>query len=100
MKTQQSLEANRQQLIASRNELESSLAAVEEGFSQISQKETELNAGLSPARRRPGPAGNAGWEELKAAGEHPGSLKGGDLKPGRQELADGQAQLECCQRLS
>lgn len=85
------LEATRQQLAATRSELESGLAAVEDGFSQISQKETELNAGLAQITEGQAQI-NAGWEELKEQESTLAASKA-ELESGEQELANGQAQI-------
>lgn len=85
------LEATRQQLAATRSELESGLAAVEDGFSQISQKETELNAGLAQIAEGQAQI-NAGWEELKEQESTLAASKA-ELESGEQELANGQAQI-------
>lgn len=85
------LEATRQQLEATRSELESGLAAVEDGFSQISQKETELNAGLAQITEGQAQI-NAGWEELKEQESTLAASKA-ELESGEQELANGQAQI-------
>ena len=85
------LEATRQQLAATRSELESGLAAVEDGFSQISQKETELNAGLAQIAEGQAQS-NAGWEELKEQESTLAASKA-ELESGEQELANGQAQI-------
>lgn len=85
------LEATRQQLAATRSELESGLAAVEDGFSQISQKETELNAGLAQIAEGQAQI-NAGWEELKEQESTLAASKA-ELESGEQELANGQVQI-------
>ena len=85
------LEATRQQLAVTRSELESGLAAVEDGFSQISQKETELNAGLAQIAEGQAQI-NAGWEELKEQESTLAASKA-ELESGEQELANGQAQI-------
>ena len=85
------LEATRQQLAATRSELESGLVAVEDGFSQISQKETELNAGLAQITEGQAQI-NAGWEELKEQESTLAASKA-ELESGEQELANGQAQI-------
>lgn len=85
------LEATRQQLAATRSELESGLAAVEDGFSQISQKETELNAGLAQITEGQAQI-NAGWEGLKEQESTLAASKA-ELESGEQELANGQAQI-------
>lgn len=85
------LEATRQQLAATRSELESGLAAVEDGFSQISQKETELNAGSAQIAEGQAQI-NAGWEELKEQESTLAASKA-ELESGEQELANGQAQI-------
>ncbi len=85
------LEATRQQLAATRSELESGLVAVEDGFSQISQKETELNAGLAQITEGQAQI-NAGWEELKEQESTLAASKA-ELESGEQEFANGQAQI-------
>lgn len=85
------LEATRQQLEATRSELESGLVAVEDGFSQISQKETELNAGLAQITEGQAQI-NAGWEELKEQESTLAASKA-ELESGEQEFANGQAQI-------
>lgn len=85
------LEATRQQLEATRSELESGLVAVEDGFSQISQKETELNAGLAQITEGQAQI-NAGWEKLKEQESTLAASKA-ELESGEQEFANGQAQI-------
>ena len=90
------IESQRQQLAANRSELESGLATVEDGLSQLSQKESELNAGLEQITAGQAEI-DAGWIQIQEQ-ENTLAASKAEIEAGEQELEKGQKQLKAAKK--